>query len=154
MTSRIDYCNSLLYGLPQTVVQRLQRVQNCAARIVSRTKKYDHITPVLQKLHWLPICLRPTYKTLVLTYTVLKGLAPNYLQELLKLRCPGRTLRSSSLSILDKPLSQTVTYGDRRFAVAAANCWNPLPNEVKNTESLASFRCQLKTHLFKQAFLI
>ena len=95
-----------------------------------------------------------TYKTLVLTYTVLKGLAPNYLQELLKLRCPGRTLRSSSLSILDKPLSQRVTYGDRRFAVAAANCWNPLPNEVKNAESLASFRRQLKTHLFKQAFLI
>ena len=95
-----------------------------------------------------------TFKTLVLTYTVLKGLAPNYLQELLKLRCPGRTLRSSSLSIFDKPLSQTVTYGDRRFAVAAANCWNPLPNEVKNAESLASFRRQLKTHLFKQAFLI
>ena len=115
---------------------------------VSRTKKYD-ITPVLQKLHWLPICLRPTYKTLVLTYTVLKVLAPNY--SLLKLRCPERTLRSSSLSILDKPLSQTVTYGDRRFAT---NCWNPLPNEVKNAESLASFRCQLKTHLFKQAFLI
>ena len=45
-------------------------------------------------------------------------------------------------------------YGDRRFAVAAANCWNPLPNEVKNAESLASFRRQLKTHLFKQAFLI
>ena len=154
VTSRIDYCNSLLYGLPQTVVQRLQRVQNCAARIVSRTKKYDHITPVLQKVHWLPTCLRPTYKTLVLTYTVLKGLAPNYLQELLKLRCPGRTLRSSSLSILNKPLSQTVTYGDRRFAVAAANCWNPLPNEVKNAESLGSFRRQLKTHLFKQAFLI
>ena len=46
VTSRIDYCNSLLYGLPQTVVQCLQRVQNCAARIVSRTNKYDHITPV------------------------------------------------------------------------------------------------------------
>ena len=55
VTSRIDYCNSVLYGLPQTAVQRLQRVQNCAARIVSRTKKYDHITPVLPKLHWLPI---------------------------------------------------------------------------------------------------
>ena len=108
VTSRINYCH-------------LQRVQNCAARIVSRTKKYDHITPVLQKMHWLPICLRPTYKTLILTYTVLKGLAPNYLQELLKLRSPERALRSSSLSILDKPLSQTVTYGDRRFAVAAAN---------------------------------
>ena len=55
---------------------------------------------------------------------------------------------------LDKPLSQTVTYGDRRFAVAAANCWNPLPNEVKNAESLASFRRQLKTHLFKQGYLV
>ena len=154
-TRTCDFAHRLLYCMAcrrrwYSVCNECKTVQHA----VSRTKKYDHITPVLQKLHWLPVCLRPTYKTLVLTYTVLKGLVPNYLQELLKLRCPGRTIRSSSLSILDKPLSQTVTYGDRRFAVAAANCWNPLPNEVKNAESLASFRRQLKTHLFKQAFLI
>ena len=103
---------------------------------------------------YLYVCDPLIKRSFLHNYIVLKGLARNYLQELLKLRCPGRTLRSSSLSILDKPLSQTVTYGDRRFAVAAANCWNPLPNEVKNAESLASFRRQLKTHLFKQAFLI
>ena len=134
--------------------QNMHLIPNSEFIISFLLGKMVYVSPLLLYLYEVSICLRPTYKTLVLAYTVLKGLAPNYLQEQLKLRCPGRTIRSSYLSILDKPLSQTVTYGDRRFAVAAANCWNPLPNEVKNAESLASFRRQLKTHLFKQAFLI
>ena len=64
VTSRLDYGNALLYGLPQMALQRLQKAQNCAARLITRTRKYEHITPVLQRLHWLPVHLRPTYKVL------------------------------------------------------------------------------------------
>ena len=96
VTSRLDYCNSLLYGIPNNTMQRMQRVQNCAARIITRTKKYDHITPVLQRLHWLPVHLRPTYKVLLLTYCALNGVAPDYLSELFNYRHINRTLRSAS----------------------------------------------------------
>ena len=66
VTSRLDYCNALLYGLPQTMLKRLHRVQNCAARLICRRKKHDHVTPLLKERHWLPIHVRPTYKLLTI----------------------------------------------------------------------------------------
>ena len=145
--SQIDYCNACLIGLPKYLIRKLQMVLNTAARILRRIRKYDHINKTCRQLHWLPVEFR-NYKICFLNFKALHGQWPLYPLYLLKMAS------LSFLSILDKPLSQTVTYGDRRFAVAAANCWNPLPNEVKNAESLASFRRQLKTQLFKQAFLI
>ena len=93
------YANSLLYGLPQITLQRLQCVQNCAARLVSRTRKFDHITLVLQHLHWLPICVRPTYKVFLFAYSVMHDQAPCYIAELLSHRQPNRRLRSASLPL-------------------------------------------------------
>ena len=90
-TSRLDYGNALLHGLPQTALQRLQKVQNSAARLITRTRNYEHITPVLQRLHWLPVHLRPTYKVLLFTYCALNGLAPDYLVELISYRPITRT---------------------------------------------------------------
>ena len=153
VTARLDYANALLYGLPQTTLQRLQRVQNCAARLVSRTRKYDHITPVLQHLHWLPICVRPTYKVLMFVYSVMHEQAPCYLAELLSRRQSNRRLRSASLPLLRLPASQTVTHGDRRFAVAAAALWNGLPDSVRTAKTQPQYKTLLKTHLFRLAFL-
>ena len=68
VTSRMDYCNSLLYGTSQKVLDKLQRVQNTAARVVSRRRKHDHITPVLQSLHWLPVKYRIEYKIILLVF--------------------------------------------------------------------------------------
>ena len=83
VSSRLDQCNSLLYGLPNVQLDKLQRVQNCAARLVTCNNKYTHITPILRELHWLPIKARIEYKIILLTYKSLKGLAPHYLRSLL-----------------------------------------------------------------------
>ena len=128
-------------------------MQNCAARIITRTKKYDHITPVLQRLHWLPVHLRPTYKVLLLTYCALNGVAPDYLSELFNYRHVNRTLRSASQPpLLSIPASQTVTHGDHRFAVCSAVLWNNLPSLIRTASTVNSFKTLLKTHLFRQVF--
>ena len=76
-TSRLDFCNSLLYGLPKQTIKRLQHVQSVALRIVALTHKHEHISPVLQELHWLPIEQRITFKILLMTFKCLNGLAPS-----------------------------------------------------------------------------
>ena len=154
VTSRLDYGNALLYGLPQTVLQRLQKVQNCAACLITRTRKYEHIIPVLQRLHWLPVRLRPTYKVLLFIYCALNGLAPDYLAELISYRPINRTVRSASLpALLFVTASLTVTHGDRRFAVCSVVLWNNITPSHRTAKSLQVFKTLLKTHLFKEAFL-
>ena len=86
VTSRLDYCNSLLHNIPLSQTTRLQRVQNNAARLITRTNKHDHITPVLKELHWLPVESRIAFKMLVLTFKCMNGLAPSYLAELVQPR--------------------------------------------------------------------
>ena len=140
VTSRLDYGNALLYGLPQTALRRLQNVQNCAARVITRTRKHEHITPMLQRLHWLPVHLRPTYKVLLFTFCALNGLAPIYLAELISYRPINRTLRSASLpALLFVPASLTVTRGDRRFTVCSAVLWNNL-TPLRTANSLQVFK--------------
>ena len=82
--SHQDYANAMVVGGPDKVIQKLQRVHNTAARIVTRTRKYEHITPVLFDLHWLPVSFRIQFKVLVYTFEVVHGLAPSYLNELAK----------------------------------------------------------------------
>ena len=95
VTSKFDYCNSLLYGLPKHVIKQLQRVQNAAARVVTVSPKFCHITPVLANLHWLPIEVRIEFKILTITYKTLHGLAPTYIKRLLRRYHPPRDVRSS-----------------------------------------------------------
>ena len=126
---------------------------NCAARLITRTRKYEHITPVLRLLHWLPIRQRTLYKLLVLTYCAVNATAPSYLVQLLHNRTVSRTLRSgSSTDLLSVPPSRTVTHGDRCFSVASPTLWNNLPVSLRTAKCLTQFRSQLKTHLFKVAF--
>ena len=152
VTSRMDYCNGLLYGVPMTTLKKLQTVQNTAARLISKTARHDHISPVLKDLHWLPVQQRIQFKILTLTFKALHNLAPEYIKNLLQVYKPGRNLRSQSSSIrLVLPKSRTMTYGDRCFASAAPKLWNELPSKIRDCETLDSFKRSLKTHLFTQS---
>ena len=144
--------NSLLYGLPQHLISRLQSIQNTAARVVTRTRKFDHISPVLKQLHWLPVRYPIVFKILLLVYKALNGTAPSYISELLKYYTSERKLRSSSQHLLATPKATLKTYGERAFAVAAPRLWNLIPLELTSSSSIDIFKRPLKIHLFKQAF--
>ena len=149
--SRMDYCNVLYFGLPEGEIKRLQRVQNCAARLITKVRKYDSIKPTLFKLHWLPMAFRPIYKILLLTYKCLNGTGAGYLTTKLHYYKPERTLRSSEKMLLQEKRSKT-KYGDRAFEIAAPKLWNKLPPTIRNCDTILRFKKELKTHLFKTAY--
>ena len=102
VTSRLDYCNALLSGVSKTILNKLQNVQNTAARVVTRTSRYCHITPILKALHWLPVQYRLQYKILTHTYKALHDQSPVYMtiKELLHVYKPRRELRSHNSSLI------------------------------------------------------
>ncbi|KAF7234923.1 hypothetical protein EYD10_18203, partial [Varanus komodoensis] len=103
VTSRLDFFNALYMGLPLKTVWILQLVQNRAARLLTGTGRYVHMTPVLRQLHWLPVEVRAQFKVLVMTYTALNGLGPGYLKERLHPYMPTCPLRSAGEALLREP---------------------------------------------------
>ena len=146
--SRLDYCNSLLAGLPSSQVARLQRVQNAGARVIACVPRYDHIAPVVMQLHRLPVSQRNEYKVLILAFTAIQGKAPLYNCGMIQERLPQRATRSSTSVMLTQPYPKTTTLGDRAFSIVAPRLWNELPTAMRGPLSLDNFKRKLKTYLF------
>ena len=134
------------------MIQKLQRVQNCAARIVAGQPRAAHICPVVKELHWLPIEQRITFKVLLLTFKALNNLAPPYLSQLIVPYNPTRNLRSAGKHLLEVPNVHLKSYGDRAFSVAAPKHCNEIPLDIKLSRSVEVFKSRLKTYLFRLAF--
>ena len=137
---------SLVYSLPQSLIVRLQAVQNRAARLVTRSRKHDHITPILKQLHWLPICRRIKYKILLLTFKALHWLAPSYITEILQPYRPSRSLRSASKRLLTIPSAKL----KKSFSFAAPTIWNSLPEPIRNHDDISKVKTSIKTFLLKK----
>lgn len=123
------------YTVPKVLLNRVQLVQNRAARIVTFTKKCEHITPSLIDLHWLPVECRIIYKMLLLVYKAINGLSPSYIFSLLSFCSSSYSLRSCSNKLLQVPRSKLKSYGDRRFSIAGPKLWNSIPASLRNTRS-------------------
>ncbi|KAF7704299.1 hypothetical protein C0J45_7597, partial [Silurus meridionalis] len=145
--SRLDYCNSLLAGLPLNAIRPLQMIQNAAARLVFNLPKSSHTTPLLRSLEWLPVAARIRFKTLMLAYKAKNGPAPSYLRDLITSHTAPRCLRSSSTARLVPP-SLRMRGTSRLFSVLAPRWWNELSLDVRTAESLAISKRRLKTYLF------
>ena len=153
--SRVDYSNSLLAGLPSSEIRRLQLILNNAARLIFKARKHTHITPLLIKLHWLPVTARITYKIATLAFKFFEGTLPDYLSSSLQTPHPARSLRSGQERLLLlPPISniRTKSFGERSFSYQAPAIWNSLPSSIRNATSLTAFKSNLKTYLFKQSY--
>ena len=146
--SRIDYCNSLLTGLPQCLLDKLQRVQNCSARLISRSTKRISVTPLLSKLHCLPMVQRIEYTVSSTCYSVVLGTAPPYISDLLELFQPSRSLHSAADSrIFRVPMKKKKSRGFRALSHVGPCTWNKLRFSMCHSRSIPQFKVNLKTAL-------
>ena len=152
VTTRMDYCNSILAALPQSSIDPLKRVQNAAARLITGTGTRKHIIPALW--HWLPVKFRITFKLRVLRHLVHIGRAPAYLSDMVTatadLSSRGR-LRSFNTFRYELPLLKR-KFGERSFSYAEPKAWNDLPFALRELTDTCTFKRQLKTHLFTLAY--
>ena len=152
VTSHLDYCNSLYFGLPDTLISKLQSIQNLSARLLSNTSKYAHITPILKQLHWLPVKQRILFKIAILTFKSLNGLSPLYISSFIEKYEPSRQLRSHNKNFIRKPKINSIRFGGRGFRYAASLIWNDLDDSLRHENSYGLFKKSLKTYLFARAY--
>ena len=151
--SQLDCCNSVLYGLLDITINKMQKIQNICACLVLRKHKWDSTTACLTTLQWLPVKQCITFKICVLMYKLLHKQGPQCLQDMLQYGTPNRRLRSAlDDSLLIIPRIKLKIFANRSFSVAAPTTWNALPKHIRNIPDLLNFKHALKTHLYQEAF--
>jgi hypothetical protein len=152
ISSRVDYCNSLYYGVNDGVHKKLQLVFNAAARLITGQRRSEHITRTLNDLHWLRVPQRVDYKIASITRRCMLGQGPQYLSDHLTpiSSIQARShLRSADRGDLIVPKTRTAKAGGRGFRMSGPVVWNSLPLSLRNYElSCSNFRSKLKTHLY------
>ena len=159
VSSQLDYCNSLFRSLSKFNLHKLQCIQNSAARIVSNPSQYTIITPVLKKLHWLPVEQRTVFKTATLVYKYLHTGFPRYFARNLSSYSSSYSTRhsqsGSNFLVIIKfcpSVHKSVKQFGNCFAFHAPTVWNALPDEIRASPSLAFFRKQLKSYLYTKVY--
>ena len=146
--SRLDYCNSLFFNVSRSNMYKLQKVQNAAARLVARKRKYESISNTLRELHWLPVESRVIFKILLLVFKCIRGMCSENLVSKLKFKkyhCrPDDYLKLETGKVLTK-------FGRRTFEYAGPRLWNSLPLNIRTEEDIEKYKRQLKTLLFTDA---
>ncbi len=170
--SHLDYCNGLLYGLPEYQTAKLQRIQNMAARLVFKLPKFSHVTSLRYELHWLPVAYRIEFKLLLYVFKGIHGLAPQYISEMFTVYSSGYSFRRNSaiddinyefgnivepiqqrnVIYLKVPKTKRKTFEHRSIAVAGPTLWNKLPIHIRCITDLDTFKKELKTYLFRCAY--
>ena len=153
VTGKLDFMNGLLYGLPDCLLNKLQRVHNVAAKIIKCAPRSASTTQLLIDLHWLPIKYRIIFKIVLTVFKALKSHEPRYIYDMLEeYKSSHAGLRSEGKLLLRVPTSRTKTNGDRCFPFAGLYLWNKLPLDVRASESVAVFKKRLKAHYFFLAY--
>src|SRR3984885_4155488 len=152
--SRIDYCNSVLYGLLKATLLPLTTVLHAAARLVKNLSPRDYITHSLRQLHWLPIQARISFKICLFMFKIKSGTSPSYFSSLVT-PCAAVESRhglryASRGDFLVK--GANLQFGNRMFEVAGPAEWNFLPATIRNSSSINTFKSKLKTHLFSKCY--
>ena len=149
--SKLDYCNSLLIGVNEYNLNKLQKIQNMACRVINNLRKHDSITSHLQDLHWLKMRERIKYKILMMVFKCRHALAPCYLRELISFDY-NRPLRSAANHDIPIVKCNTTLVHNSSFSSAGPRLWNALPNNIKAITTLSEFKSKLKTHLFRLSY--
>ena len=158
ITSRLDFCNSILYNLPNKQIERLQQIQNQAALMLKRIPQGNHITPLLRELHWLRIHDRIIFKILLLTHKAVTNTALEYLCDLIRLNVKSTTIRTRAsfnpCLLCVHPISKTCanSFFYRSFVYAAPTLWNALDLDIRLLP-FDTFKKNVKTHLFLKYFV-
>ena len=148
VSSKLDYCNSLFHNMPEKDITRLQRVRNCLARVVTSAPR---LSPILKRLHWLPVKFRIHFKICAITFRILKENQRAYLADLhVRSKC-SKYIRSTNSNRFVVPRIKTKT-GSRAFSISDPALWDALPVPIRNAKTNLTFRKLLKSHLFDLDF--